>query len=138
APVLSYAAMQSVTVGGALTVMPTDGPSDDGGSINALSLGPVTLSLGTPTIAPVTPGSPAFAGTVTHSTQVGNVFYFVPGGPLDIKNAGPIGSYRVNVPLTDSCGLTTTGTFILNVTCAAPALTYSATNPACPGAHNGQ
>jgi hypothetical protein len=139
APVHKQAPAHNVTLGNALTVLPTAGPSDDGGAVNkyaSFDLNP--LGLGTPTITPINPSAPAFSGTVAHTTSFGNVIYVTPAGLLDIKNAGPLGSYRVDLPMTDSCGLTTVGTFTLNVTCVPIIWGHGFDNPTCPGASNGQ
>ncbi|MDQ3686890.1 MAG: hypothetical protein M3430_15035, partial [Acidobacteriota bacterium] len=104
APVLSYpSATQRVTVGGALTVTPTAGPSDEGIGISLLVGGP---SLGDPIVSPA-----GFTGT----SQVTKIPSFdgsgPPAGEVTISNAGPAGTYTVTVPLTDVCGVTTDATF---------------------------
>jgi hypothetical protein len=138
-PVLAYAPTQGVVVGNSLTVLPTAGPMDDGGNVHKYDVfDPNPFGLGTPTITPINPTAPAFTGTVTHTTSYGNFIYLTPSGLLDIKNAGPAGSYRVDMPMTDACGLTTIGTFTLNVTCVPIVWGTDPANPTCNGASNGR
>ena len=101
-PVLSYAPTQSLFVGGSTTITPTSGPSDpDGFSVTVGQPFPLT-------IRPLSETAPPFTGTVTlwRDTSGGIINPF-PTGKIDINNAGPIGAYRVELPVTDGCDRTT-------------------------------
>lgn len=110
APVLSYpAATQRVAAGGALTVDPTSGPSDEGRGINDVPL------LGDPILGDATV-SPGFTGTVqVVKYPLQNGFPRLPAGRVTINNAGPAGTYTVMVPLTGDCNGITNATFTLVV-----------------------
>jgi len=114
APVLSYpSATQRVTAGGALTVDPTAGPSDEGRGLSDLP------SVGEPILGNATVSPANFTGTIQVAKvalqMVEGNFIRVPIGRVTINNAGPAGTYTVTVPLTDDCGETATATFTLVV-----------------------
>jgi hypothetical protein len=106
APVLSYpSATQRVTVGGALTVKPTTGPSDEGIGIGIFVVSGVP-TLGDPTVSPA-----GFTGTIQVTKTPSFDGSGPPAGEVTISNAGPAGTYTVTAPLTDVCGVTTDATF---------------------------
>jgi hypothetical protein len=135
APALTYAPAQSLVVGGSTTIAPTSGPSDPDESVYK-NFSYVTV--GQPKITPLSPTAPPFAGAVTLWQDPGPIINPAPTGKIDISNAGPIGAYRVELPVTDGCGLTTVGAFTLNVTCLPVNLTAVVKDPTCYGASNGQ
>ncbi|MBI3423809.1 MAG: hypothetical protein HY011_12800, partial [Acidobacteria bacterium] len=100
APTLGYSTPQNVAAGGALTVNPSTGPSDNG---NVASI--VLQSQGT------------YTGTISVNNGTGAV---------TISNANPPGSHTIMVRATDNCGATTDGTFTLNVSNTAPTFTPAA------------
>ncbi|MEP7342554.1 MAG: putative Ig domain-containing protein, partial [Acidobacteriota bacterium] len=101
APALSYSA-QTINLGGTLSVLPTTGPSDNGG----------IASLQTAGITPST-----FSGTFTVlNPQTGFV---------QIHANGPAGTYTATVRATDNCGLIRNATFTFNVTGNCPTITMN-------------
>jgi hypothetical protein len=100
APVLGYGTPQAVQAGGALTVNPSSGPSDNG-SVASI----VLLSQGT------------YTGTISVNNATGVV---------SISNAAPVGSHTIAVRATDNCGVMTDGMFTLNVNNNLPQITAAA------------
>lgn len=89
-PVLSYANPPLVNLGGALTINPATGPTDNG-TITALTVHSVT---------------PAFTGTIAvHPTT----------GVVSVSNAAPGGTYTVTIRATDNCGAPRDASFVLTV-----------------------
>lgn len=89
-PVLSYNSSQTVSAGGALTINPATGPTDNG-TITALTVHSVT---------------PAFTGTIAvHPTT----------GVVSVSNAAPGGTYTVTIRATDNCAAPRDASFVLTV-----------------------
>lgn len=88
APVLSYG-NQSVALGGALTINPASGPSDNG------------------TVSSIIVQS---QGTYTGSISVNNST-----GVISISGAAPAGTHTITIRATDNCGATTNASFTLTV-----------------------
>jgi len=88
APVLSYS-NQSVALGGALTINPASGPSDNG------------------TVSSIIVQS---QGTYTGSISVNNST-----GVISISGAAPAGTHTITIRATDNCGATTNASFTLTV-----------------------
>ncbi|MFN0109640.1 MAG: FG-GAP-like repeat-containing protein [Blastocatellia bacterium] len=96
-PLLGYSSPQTVAAGGALTVTPTAGPSDNG-SITGI----VVQSLGT------------FTGTLTVNNTTGDV---------SISNAQPGGTHTITIRATDQCGTIRDASFTLGVGCNSVTVT---------------
>lgn len=90
-PMLAYNATQTVAAGGATTINPTFGPTDNG-SVTG--------------IAVQSPGT--FTGTLTVDNTTGVV---------SVSNAKPGGSHTITIRVTDNCGATKDTSFTLTVTC---------------------
>lgn len=82
----------SVTAGGAITVMPSAAPSDNGSVVS------------------LTASAPGFTGTLSGNPAT---------GAITITNANLPGGYTVSVTATDNCGARTTRTFTLIVSKAS-------------------
>jgi hypothetical protein len=93
APSLGNYTDQTVLLGSAFTLFPDMAPSDNGPLIGNVLL---------------TPGT--FSGSTAVMPQSGEVL---------VSDAGPIGSYQVNVLLTDECDVTTSRGWDLEVVGAA-------------------
>jgi hypothetical protein len=89
-PALSYA-NQAGAAGGALSINPTSGPSDDG-SINSITV----QSTGT------------YTGTISVNNST---------GVISLGNAQPSGTHTITIRATDNCGVTADATFTLTITC---------------------
>ena len=101
APTLSYS-NASVATGGATTVNPLTGPSDNG-SVSTIAV----QSQGT------------FTGTVMVNNTTGIV---------SISNAGPVGTHTITIRATDNCMTTTDATFTVTVSggdVTAPVISYT-------------
>ncbi len=82
----------SVTAGGAITVIPSVAPSDNG------------------SVTSLTASAPGFTGALAVNPATGTI---------TVTNAGPAGSYTVTVKATDNCGAQANRTFTLTVTNAS-------------------
>lgn len=91
-PTLGTYSATSVTAGGAITVMPSVAPSDNG------------------SVASLRASAPGFTGTLTGNPAT---------GAITITNANPPGNYTVSVTATDNCGAQVTRTFTLTVSSAS-------------------
>lgn len=78
----------SVSLGGAITILSSAAPSDNG------------------SVASLTASAPGFTGTFVGNPATGT---------LTLTNANPAGNYTVTVRATDNCGAQTTRTFALTV-----------------------
>ncbi len=96
-PTLTYNNPPSINSGGATTVTPATGPSDNG-SIT----GYIVQSQGT------------YTGTISVNPSTGVV---------SISNAGPVGSHTITIRATDNCGVPRDATFTLTVASSCPAIT---------------
>jgi hypothetical protein len=96
APTLTYG-NQSVAVGGALTISPATGPSDNG-AISSI----VVQSQG------------AYTGTISVNNGT---------GVISLSGAQPGGVHTITIRATDNCGATTDASFTLTVNC--PVITLS-------------
>lgn len=88
APVLGSYPASSVAAGGAVIVTPSAPPADNGGVVS------------------LTASAPGFTGTFSGDPLTGVV---------SVSNAGPAGVHTVTVTALDTCGQTSTTTFVLAV-----------------------
>lgn len=91
-PTLGTYSATLVTVGGAVTVIPSAAPSDNGSVMSLTAL------------------APGFTGTLTGNPAT---------GAISIANANLPGGYTVSVTATDNCGAQATRTFTLTVSSAS-------------------
>lgn len=91
-PTLGTYPATSVTAGGAVTVLPSAAPSDNG------------------SVASLTALAPGFTGTLTGNPAT---------GAITIANANLPGNYTVSVTATDNCGAQVTRTLTLTVSSAS-------------------
>ena len=91
-PTLGTYPATSVTTGGAITVMPSVVPSDNG------------------SVVTLTASAPGFTGTLVGNPATGTI---------TVTNVNSPGNYTVNVTATDNCGARTNRTFTLSVTSAS-------------------
>ena len=109
APTLTYA-NAAVLTGGATTINPATGPSDNG-TLNAFAV----QSQGT------------YTGTISVNAS----------GVVSISNAAPVGAHTITIRATDNCTVTTDAMFTLTVTATCPTITVNPSDPTLPAGHAG-